>query len=145
MKDAEKTAGELGVDISTDEGKLKSSIQEARIVQTKDVIANQPCLGSITKQRWESEDSRSGFPCLNGWKGGPTDIVADIKEIIQQLIPIHVYYSSKLGQNVNTTICRLCQTTPIWMPTPLPDGIPVSPQKCLEMLIFCVVATLWHL
>ena len=24
----------------------------------------------------------------------------------------HVYYSSKLGQNLNTTLCRLCQTKP---------------------------------
>ena len=112
MKDAEKYAEELGVDISTDEGKIKSSIQEARISQTKEAIANQPWLGSITKQRWESEDSRSGFPWLNGWKGCPTDIVADMEEIIQQLIPTHVYYSSKLGQNVNTTLCRLCQTKP---------------------------------
>ena len=26
------------------------------------------------------------------------------------------------------------------MPTPLLDGIPVSPQQCFKMLVFCVVA-----
>ena len=33
MKDSEKYAEELGVDISTDEGKIKSSMREARISQ----------------------------------------------------------------------------------------------------------------
>ena len=42
-----------------------------------------------------SEDSRSGFPWLNGWKGCSTGIVANMEENIQQLIPTHVYYKSK--------------------------------------------------
>ena len=88
MKDAEKYAEELGVDISADKGKIKSSMQEARISQSKEAIANQQWLGSITKQNWESKDSRSGFPWLNGC---PTDIVADMEEIIHQLIPTHVF------------------------------------------------------
>ena len=44
MKNAKKYAEELGVDISTDEGKIKWSMQEARIVQSKEAIANQPWL-----------------------------------------------------------------------------------------------------
>ena len=56
MKDAEKYAEQLGLDISTDKGKIKSSMQEASISQTKEAIANQPWLAMVALQ------SRGGNP-----------------------------------------------------------------------------------
>ena len=46
IKDAEKYAEELGLDISTDEGKIKSSIHEAMISQPKEAIARKYVLSS---------------------------------------------------------------------------------------------------
>ena len=39
-----------------------------------------------------------------------TDVVADMEEIVQQLILTRVYYSVKLGQDITSNLCRLCHS-----------------------------------
>ena len=83
MKDAEKYAEELGVEICKDSndkwaikcttdtngekivsemGKIKSLLREARIADIKKAVTNQPWLGHITNKRWEAKDQVRGFP-----------------------------------------------------------------------------------
>ena len=38
------------------------------------------------------------------------DVVADMEEFVQQLIPTHVYYSVKLGQDTTSNLCHLCHS-----------------------------------
>ena len=112
IKDAEKYAEELGVDIFTDEGKIKSRMREARIAQIKEAIANQPWFDSITKQRWEYEDSRSRLSLAERMESISCRYRSRHGGNYPTTNTANVYYSSKLGQNVNTTLCRLCQTKP---------------------------------
>ena len=170
MKDAEKYAEELGVDICKDSndkwtikcttdttgerivnkmGKIKSLLREARIADIKKAVTNQPWLGRITNKRWEAKDQVRGFPWLNCWKGCPTDIVTDMEEIVQQLIPTRVYYSLKLGQDVTTNLCRLCGSKPETMSHILTGCSRFSHTEYLYrhnnvLFVFYNTATIWY-
>ena len=129
MKDAEKYAEEMGVEIYTgenlewsithvsedgcekvvtDETKIKPLLRDVRKKVLRKEIESQQWLGRYTNERWEMGYGSDGFPWLNGWNGCPTDVVADMEEIVQQLIPTRIYYSVKLGQDITSNLCRLC-------------------------------------
>ena len=87
-------------------------MQEARIVQSKEAIANQPWLWQHYKAEvgiqifqirlsLAERMERMSYRYRSGHGGNDP-----------KLIPTHVYHSSKLDQNVNTNLCRLCQTNP---------------------------------
>ena len=40
------------------------------------------------------------------------DVVADIEELYQQLLSTRIYYQKKLGHEIPTNQCRLCNTKP---------------------------------
>ena len=100
----------MGKKVVTDERQIKPLLREVRNATLRKEITNQSWLGRYTKQQWEMGYGSAGFPWLNGWKGCPMDVVADMEEIVQQLIPTHVYYSVKLGQDTTSNLCRLCHS-----------------------------------
>ena len=55
---------------------------------------------------------QSFFLWFNQWKECAVDVVTDIEELYQQLLPAHIYYQKKLGHEIPTNQCRLCNTKP---------------------------------
>ena len=76
----------------------------------KKELEKQKWLGQLTTKRWADDtlSKQSCFLWLNHWKDCPVDVVADIVELYQQLLPTRMYYQHKLGEDIPTNNCRLC-------------------------------------
>ena len=67
--------------------------------------------GEITASRWEDQDLslKECYTWLKGWKAALTHMIAGIKELYQQLLPIKVYHLKKTVVNTTDDImCRTC-------------------------------------
>ena len=121
MNDAEKCAAKLGIEVDNNREnhgwKIKYTTQERTELVTKEEtvkdvlkkasrdkrkreIEGQTWLGNCTTTRWTDNtvSNECCFTWLNHWTECQVDLVADVEEPYQQLLPTRVYYQQKLVQ-----------------------------------------------
>ena len=70
--------------------------------------------GKLLKIRWKDDQlSRSCFDWLKEWKTGPSNTIAAVQELYQQLLPTKLYHHKKTGINTSPDVlCRMCGKCP---------------------------------
>ena len=126
IKDAVKYAKELDLDLKlselnptcrTADGNEVSGKQigvwakRAQEQQLRHEITKEKWKGKLLKIRWEDDQlSRSCFDWLKEWKAGPSNTIAAVQELYQQLLPIKLYHHKKMGINTSPDVlCRKCR------------------------------------
>ena len=59
----------------------------------------------LTSQWEDKDDGRGWFDCATRWEDCPTELVRNMEEIYQRLVPTRVDYSCKLGMRTDTKLC----------------------------------------
>ena len=128
IKDAVKYAKELDLDLKLSElnptcrtdGNEVSGKQigvwakRAQQQQLRQEITKEKWQGKLLKIRWEDDQlSRSCFDWLKEWKTGPSNAIAAVQELYQQLLPTKLYHHKKTGINTSPDVlCRMCGKCP---------------------------------
>ena len=81
-------------------------------------ITKEKWQGKLLKIRWEDDQlSRSCFDWLKEWKTGPSNTIAVVQELYQQLLPTKLYHHKKTGINTSPDVlCRMCEKCPESVP-----------------------------
>ena len=125
LKDAIKYAKELDLDLKLSElnptcgtayGKEASGRQigewakRAQQQQLRQDTTKEKWQGKLFKNRWEDDQlSRNCFAWLKEWKTGPSNNIAAVQELYQQLLPTKLYHHKKTGINTGQDVlCRMC-------------------------------------
>ena len=134
INDAIKYAEELGITLDLsypnpscygDDGKeipqaqIKVKITESKVQQLRDTMKDEKWQGKLLSQRWNDESStvRSCFGWLKNWNSCPSQVVAGMHELYEQLLPTRLYYGKKIGMTpVQDMSCRLCGKAPESVP-----------------------------
>ena len=133
IKDAVKYAKELDLDLKlselnptyrTEDGNEVSGKQigvwakKAQQQQLRQEITKEKWQGKLLKIRWEDDNlSRSCFDWLKEWKTGPSNTIAAVQELYQQLLPTKLYHHKKTGINTSPDVlCRMCGKCPESVP-----------------------------
>ncbi|XP_015769818.1 PREDICTED: uncharacterized protein LOC107348309 [Acropora digitifera] len=131
LEDAVKYAREFGLDldltkpnatcqvVSTGdkiiENKIPDALKNAITSRLQQEVMNQKWQGKITAARWEDQDQslKECYTWLKGWKAAPTDTIAGIEELHQELLPTKIYHQKKTGFNTTDDImCRMSGEKP---------------------------------
>ena len=133
IKDAVKYAKELDLDLKlselnptcrTADGNEVSGKQigvwtkRAQQQQLRQEITKEKWQGKLLKIRWEDDQlSRSCFDWLKEWKTSPSNTIAAVQELYQQLLPTKLYHHKKTGINTSPDVlCRMCGKCPESVP-----------------------------
>ena len=89
-----------------------------RAQQLRQEITQEKWQGNLLKIRWEGDQlSRSCFDWLKEWKTGPSNTIAAVQELYQQLLPTKLYRHKKTGINTSPDVlCRMCGKCPESVP-----------------------------
>ena len=84
--------------------------KRAQQQQLRQEITKEKWQGKLLKIRWEDDQlSRSCFDWLKEWKTGPSNTIAAVQELYQQLLPTKFYHRKKTGINTSPDVlCRKC-------------------------------------
>ena len=63
--------------------------------------------------RWVDTDLVDCFSCLYRWRLAPTNTIAGLFELYQQLVPTKLYNQNKTGTDTTSdAMCRMCHEFP---------------------------------
>ena len=133
IKDAVKYAKELDLDLKlselnqtfpTADGNEASGkeidvwAKRAQQQQLRQEITKEKWQCKLLKIRWEDDQlSRSCFDWLKEWKTGPSNTIAAVQELYQQLLPTKLYDHKKTCINTSPDVlCRMCGKCPESVP-----------------------------
>ena len=133
IKDAVKYAKELDLDLKLSELNPTCRTADGNEVSGKQIgvwakraqqqqlgqeITKEKWQGKLLKIRWEDDQlSRSCFDWLKVWKTGPSNTIAAVQELYQQLLPTKLYHHKKTGINTGPDVlCRMCGKCPESVP-----------------------------
>ena len=76
--------------------------KRAQQQQLRQEITKEKWQGKLLKIRWEDDQlSRRCFDWLKEWKTGPSNTMAAVQELYQQLLPTKLYHHKKTGINTS--------------------------------------------
>ena len=126
LADAVKYAREFGLDLDLtkqnatcqvastgdeiiDNKYVPDALKKAIISRLQQEVMDQKWQGKITAARREDQDLslKECYTWLKGWKAAPTQTIAGLEELHQQLVPTKIYHQKKTG--VNTTDDIMCR------------------------------------
>ena len=126
LADAVKYAREFGLDLDLTkpnatcqvastgdeiiDNKIPDALKKAITSRLQQEVMGQKWQGKITAARWEDQDPslKECYTWLKGWKAVPTQTIAGIEELHQQLLPTKIYHQKKTGVNTtNDIMCRM--------------------------------------
>ena len=135
IKDAEQYASELQLTetlqhpnprVTTEEGdeiggkKLKDTLAKAQQKAYCGTLGEEKWQGKLTKNRWEDSalDNGGCFAWMNNWRSVPTNTIATIQELNQQMLPTKLYHQRKTakGSGTSNVMCRKCAKSPESVP-----------------------------
>ena len=114
VKDAVKYAEELELTLNlthpqpsleTDMGrpevpakKIKAYLKKSQEEQLEEMVRDQKWQGTLLRARWEDESlNKSGcFAWLKEWRSCPSNVIAGMFELYEQLLPTKLYHSQKM-------------------------------------------------
>ena len=74
-----------------------------------DTIKEQRWEGNLIQTWWIDTDLVDCFSCLHRWQLAPTNTVAELFELCQQLVPTKLYNQNKTRtETTSDAICRMC-------------------------------------
>ena len=123
VKDAKKYAEEMGLELSlspgavvttTDSNEDISSEKVGKVMQNSmnakriDTIKDQKWQGKLIQTRWIDTDLVDCFSCLYRWQLAPTNTIAGLFELYQQLVPTKLYNQNKTRTDTTSdAMCRM--------------------------------------
>ena len=132
VKDAKKYAEEMGLELSlspgavvttTDSNEDISSEKVGKVMQNSmnakriDTIKDQKWQGKLIQTRWIDTDLVDCFSCLYRWQLAPTNTIAGLFELYQQLVPTKLYNQNKTRTDTTSdAMCLLCLLCGISLP-----------------------------
>ena len=96
--------------------KIKAHFKNSQEEQLEEMVRDQKWKGrKLLRARWEDESLNKSGCCarLKEWRSCPSNVIAGMFELYEQLLPIKLYHSQKTRTiTVNDVQCRLCNKVP---------------------------------
>ena len=95
--------------------KIKAHLKKSQEKQLEEMVRDQKWQGKLLRARWEDESlNKSGcFAWLKEWRSCPSNVIAGMFELYEQLLPTKLYHSQKTRTiPANDVQCRLCNKVP---------------------------------
>lgn len=105
------TTTDSNEDISSEKvGKVMQNSMNAKRIDT---IKDQKWQGKLIQTRWIDTDLVDCFSCLYRWQLAPTNTIAGLFELYQQLVPTKLYNQNKTRTDTTSdAMCRMCHESP---------------------------------
>ena len=94
---------------------MKQHLKEAVSNGLVEKVVDQNWHGRLLSSRWSDDQvsKRGCFAWLSEWSCAPTNTVAGVMELYEQLLPTRVYAAYKTGiSDRNNIMCRMCEKSP---------------------------------
>ena len=83
--------------------KMGEFLRKTKVVQLKETVREEKWQGKLTTQRWDDDDIRvkDWFAWLRHWTSWPSQTIAGMVELYEQLLPTRVYHGKKTRTGPN--------------------------------------------